>query len=164
MGLTFEAPFSLWSSAYDKAHRSRPKSPYALPSPKSRTQVSLDKLKRRASKALGGSGGSSSATAGQTDEPINPTHARQSQFFRLPLDVRERIYGLAIGRNELLHILLRYRSSPSRWEVAYRRCGAGGKTEDCVLKDCRQYHDLVKGSYYGYFDHVGGLFLTCRDM
>ncbi|KAH8799709.1 hypothetical protein F5884DRAFT_810959 [Xylogone sp. PMI_703] len=162
MGLTFEAGFSLWSSAYDKAHRTRD-TRYVLPVSKSkRTPASLDKLKRRASKAFRGPSGPQSSHAAQATS--SPTPARQSQFFRLPLAVREGIYGYVVGRHELLHILLRYRSSPSRWEVAYRRCGAGGKVEDCVLKGCREYHDVVKGSYYGYFDHVGGLFLTCRDV
>jgi len=48
--------------------------------------------------------------------------------------------------------------------VAYRRCGAGGNVENCILKNCREFHDMLKGSYYGYFDHVSGLFLSCRDM
>ncbi|RFU26991.1 hypothetical protein B7463_g9354, partial [Scytalidium lignicola] len=162
MGFTFEAPFSAWSSAYDRAHRSR-NTAYVLPvSNSKRTPASVDKLKRKASKALGGAGRPHSSSAVHTSS--STTHAGQSQFFRLPLAVREKIYGILIGQNELLHILLRYRSSPSRWEVAYRRCGAGGHTEDCILKGCREFHDRVKGSYFGYFDHVGGLFLSCRDI
>lgn len=164
-GFTFDSPISHSASAYDKAHRSHttPLSRvYAIPSSKSKKKPALlDKLKSKARKPFGGSGSSSSSRA---LHKTPPTPAKESPLFRLPLAVREKIYGIAIGQHELLHVLLRYRSSPSRWKVAYRRCRAGGHVEDCVLKDCREFHDVVKGSYYGYFNHVGGLFLTCRDM
>lgn len=163
-GFTFDSPISHSSSAYDKAHRSR-STTYSLPSSKSkRTPTLLDKLKRKARKSFSGPGGPPSPLAVDTAKSTSPTPAKQSRFFRLPLAVREKIYGHVVGQSELLHILLRYRAAPSRWKVAYRRCGAGGNVEYCVLKQCREFHDFVKGSYYGYFDHVGGLFLTCRDM
>src|SRR5258706_14105852 len=134
MGFTFDSPISHSSSAYDKAHWSRSRT-YDLPSSKSkRTPTVLDKLKRKSRELFGESGASPSSLAVHTAKSINPTPATQSLFFRLPLAVREKIYGYVVGQNELLHILLRYRSSPSRWEVAYRRCGAGGHVEDCVLK------------------------------
>lgn len=164
MGFYFDAPISHHTSAYDKANRSRSTS-YTLPLAKSKTTPALlDQLKRKARKHLGGSDGSSSSRAVVSAEAIRPTPAKQSRFFRLPLSVREKIYGHIAGQGELLHVLLRYRSAPSRWRVAYRRCRAGGNVENCVLKDCREFHDFVKGSYFGYFDHVGGLFLSCRDM
>jgi len=155
-GFYLDAPTSLWSSAYDKAHRTR-STAYALPVSKSKAKPALlAKLKSL--------GKSDKASSPVVHSVIHSTPALESQFFRLPLAVREKIYGYVVGQNELLHMLLRYRSSPPRWEVAYRRCGAGGRTEDCVLKHCREFHDHRKGSYFGYFNHVGGLFLTCRDL
>jgi hypothetical protein len=155
-GFYLDAPTSLWSSAYDKAHRTR-STAYALPVSKSKAKPALlAKLKSL--------GKSDKASSPVVHSVIHSTPALESQFFRLPLAVREKIYGYVVGQNELLHMLLRYRSSPPRWEVAYRRCGAGGRKEDCVLKHCREFHDHRKGSYFGYFNHVGGLFLACRDL
>lgn len=160
-GFTFDSPISHSTSAYEKANR-RQNNAYALPSDKAKkTQPLLDQLKRKARKSFGGSGVLSSAVKA---EYVPPTPAKESRFFRLPLSVREKIYGYIVGQGELLHVMLRYRSAPSRWRVAYRRCRAGGHVENCVLKDCKEFHDFVKGSYFGYFDHVGGLFRTCRDM
>src|ERR1700760_539147 len=105
MGLYFDAPISAWSSAHDKASRSR-STAYALPSTKSKkTPALLDQVKRKARKSFGGSGGLSSSRAGATAESIRPTPAKQSRFFRLPLAVREKIYGYIVGQGELLHIL-----------------------------------------------------------
>lgn len=162
MGLTFESPISISTSAYEKAHRRqytafpsfRPKKP---PAP-------LEKLKHKARKAFGGSGNSSSSVPDRTAKSISPTPAKESHLFRLPLGVRQKIYGFVVGQHELLHIMLRYRAAPTRWKVAYRRCAAGGIVEDCVLQNCREFYNVSHGSYYGYFDHVGGLFRTCRDM
>lgn len=164
MGFHFDAPISHSTSAYDKANRSR-STAYALPSTKSKkTPALLDHLKRKAHKPFSGFGSASSSRTDAKAEYNSPTPAQQSRFFRLPLSVRQKIYGYIVGQHELLHVLLRYRAAPSRWRVAYRRCGADGVVENCVLKNCKEFHDLMKGSYYGYFDHVSGLFLSCRDM
>ena len=154
-----DAPVSQWSSAHDKAHRPR-STVTPIPSTASKkTAALLDRLKRRTSR-------SSSATSPVSINAsyVEPTLAKESLFFRLPLSVRHKIYGYIVGQGELLHILLRYRSAPSRFRVAYRRCAAHGIVENCILKDCREFHDSVKGSYYGRFDHVGGLFRACKDM
>jgi hypothetical protein len=147
-----EAPTSLHASAHDKSHRSR-STVTPIPSTRSKkTTALLDQIKRKVRKSLSGSGPSRTFVRA---EPIRPTAASESRFFRLPLSVREKIYGYLVGQNELLHILLRYRSAPARWRVAYRRCSANGNVENCYLKDCREFHDLVKGSYYGNFDRIG---------
>jgi len=162
MGFTFDAPIPHSSSAYNKAHRTQ-STAYTLPLPKPKTTL-LSNLKHKGRKAFGGIVGPPSSLAVDTVKSISSSPAIPSRFFRLPLAIREIIYGHVIGRNELLHILLRYRAAPSRWKVAYRRCGAGGNVDYCVLHGCKEFHDTVKASYFGYFDHVGGLFLTCRDM
>jgi hypothetical protein len=164
MGLTFDAPISLTATAYDKANR-RQSTIYALPvSRVERTPSLLEKLKVKTRKPFRKSGGSSSSHAVRTAKSISPKPATESQLFRLPLAVRQKIYGYLVGQNELLHILLRYRSAPSRCEVAYRRCGAGGDVQNCAVRSCREFHNVLKGTFYGYFNHVGGVFLTCRDM
>jgi len=166
MGLTFDSPVSVSvsSTAYDTSHR-RESTAYASLTSKSKKSLgSLEKLKRKARKAFGGSGSSPSSLAVNTAKFISPTPAKQSHLFRLPLAVRQKIYGFIVGQDELLHIMLRYRAAPTRWKVAYRRCAAGGNVENCVLKNCREYYNVSNGSYYGYFDNVGGLFQVCRDM
>lgn len=162
MGLTFASPISYSSSAYDKAHRTR-STAYTLPLPKHKTTL-LERLKSKSRKSFGGFGGPNSYLAVDTAKSLSPGPAKQSRFFRLPLAVREKIYGYIVGQNELLHMLLRYRAAPSRWKVAYRRCTAGGNVDYCILHRCREFHDFVKASYFGYFDHVGGLFRSCQDM
>lgn len=162
MGFTFDSPISHSYSAYDKAHRTR-STAYNLPLPKPRITL-LDKLRRKGRMSFGGFGGPPSSLAVGTARSIIPGPAKESRFFRLPLAVREKIYSYLVGQDELLHILLRYRARPSRWKVAYRRCTAGGDVDYCVMHRCREFHDFVKASYFGYFDHVGGLFLTCQDM
>ncbi|RDW57608.1 hypothetical protein BP6252_13690 [Coleophoma cylindrospora] len=166
MGFYFDAPTSLTASAADKVERSRRRTSSSLLSSKRASASAassnpfLGKLKRIAH----GESSSSPSLKAQDHKSVNPTPTRQSQFFRLPLDLRQKVYGYIVGQNELLHVLLRYRASPARWRVAYRRCHAGGIVDDCALKNCREFHDLVKGSYYGKFDNVGGLFLTSRDI
>jgi hypothetical protein len=156
-----DAPVSQWSSAHTKANRPR-STVEPLPASVSTRHKLTNQLKNKARKAFSGS--RSSTRSLPVAEPIWPTAAKESRFFRLPLHVRQKIYGYLVGQNELLHVLLRYRSAPSRWRIAYRRCNASGNVENCYLKDCREFHDLVKGSYFGRFDRVGGLFLSCRDM
>jgi hypothetical protein len=159
MGFTFDSPISHSYSAHDKAHRTR-STAYKLPLPKPRTTL-LEKLRHKGRMSFGGP---LSSLAVGTARSIIPVPAKESRFFRLPLAVREKIYGYLVGQDELLHILLRYRARPSRWKVAYRRCTTGGDVEYCFMYRCRELHDFVKASYFGSFDHVGGLFLTCQDM
>lgn len=164
MGFHFDAPISHSTSAYDKTNRRRT-TDYTLPSSKNKkTPALLDQLRSRARRPFGMSGDPYPSRGIIKPELINPTPAKESRLFQIPLSVRQKIYGYIVGQGELLHILLRYRAAPSRWRVAYRRCGADGLVENCVLKNCKEFHDLMKGSYYGYFDHVSGLFLTCREM
>ena len=164
MGFIFDSPISIFSSAYEVTHRRKSTAYPSLTSKSKKSPASLEKLKCKARKAFSGSGSSPSSLAVDTAKFTNPTPAKQSHLFRLPLAVRQKIYGFIVGQHELLHIMLRYRAAPTRWKVAYRRCAAGGVVEDCVLKNCREFYNVSHGSYFGYFDHVGGLFLACRDM
>jgi hypothetical protein len=171
MKFTFDSPLSIGSSAYDKAHRRRRSAPSALASTKSKTHATtgptsnsfLANLVPRIRNRVGTSG-SISAAAGSNVQPSNPTSAVNSLLFRLPLALRQKIYGYVVGKDEVLHILLKRKASHLPYSVAHRRCRAGGNTDDCIIKRCREFLNVADGSYFGSFDRIGGLLLTSRDM
>ena len=158
-GFYFDAPTSAQSTAYDKSHRKQPIDPAsALPSQKSR-RSSINTLTSYFKKPFHRSASSSASV------PRISTPAAASLFFRLPIALREQIYGYVTGYNEVLHVLLREKRRPARhYTVGYRRCKIRGSLLDCAYAGCKQFHDCVKGVYYGPFDRIGGLLLSCRDM
>jgi hypothetical protein len=160
-GFTFDAVVSAQSTAYDKAHRRQPYNPASvLPS----LRPKRPSISTVASHIKNVFHHSSSTTASKLRDPA-PTPAPASSFFRLPLELREQIYGYLVGRNEVLHILLSEKKRPNRhFTVSYRRCKIGGNLSDCTSAGCRQFHDDANGIYYGPFDRIGGLLLTCRAM
>jgi hypothetical protein len=170
MGFTFDSPISFGSSAYDKTNRRR-SAPSALPSSKAKKKSTTDatsdsffagishRIRDRVSRS-----GPGASTLGSNVRPPTQTPAVDSLFFRLPLILRQKIYGYIVGQNEILHILLRRNASHLPYGVAYRRCRADGIVDDCVVEKCREFLDIADGAYFGSFDRVGGLLLTCRDM
>jgi hypothetical protein len=171
MPFTFDSPITT-ASAYKKTHRRKSASSPLL-SPKSRnsstagsTSTSLfSKLTNRIGNLTRGSG-SPSSTIDSNVQSSTPTPASDSLFFLLPLPTRQKIYGYVIGRQEVLHILLKHKPSAQAHgcSIAYRRCRAHGHIDDCVASTCREFLDIADGAYFGSFDHAGGLLLTCRDM
>jgi hypothetical protein len=173
MGLTFDSPISISSSAYDKAHRRR-STLSALPSTKSTGSPSfLTNLKQSIRKPFRRP---SDPIPNSTPKPSNSkpaTTAADSPFFHLPLALREQIYGYVVGRDEVLHILLKKNrkaasQNSSGYTIVYRRCRACGnvneKGKDCISATCKEFLDIVNGAYFGNFDSVGGLLLSCRDV
>jgi hypothetical protein len=175
MGLTFDSPISISSSAYDKAHRRR-STLSALPSTKSTGSPSfLTNLKQSIRKPFRRPSDPIPNSTPKPSKSTPATTAADSPFFRLPLSLREQIYGYVVGRHEVLHILLKKNRkatshNSSGYTIAYRRCRAGGngneneKGEDCISATCKEFLDVVNGAYFGNFDGVGGLLLSCRDM
>jgi hypothetical protein len=166
MGFTFDSPISAGSSAYDKSHRrrsttsskSRRKSTTA-PTSNSFLANLIHSIRNR-----GRPSPPTSSTLASNVQPPAPTPAVDSLFFRLPLRLRQKIYGYIVGQDEVLHILMKRKASHLPYGVAYRRCRAGGNIEDCVIKKCRELLDVGDGVYFGPFDSVGGLLLASRDM
>jgi hypothetical protein len=138
------------TSAYEKARR---------------LKSTVSKLPSRAVTAFL-SAGSSSLSISAATEASKPVPAAESPFFRLPLELRETIYGLVVGRREMLHIMM-MRRLPNRLipPLVHRRCPAGGNLEECILHDCKRFLlEGGKGVYYGSFNNIGGLLFSCRDM
>jgi hypothetical protein len=109
---------------------------------------------------------SSSLSISAATEASKPVPAAESPFFRLPLELRETIYGLVVGRREMLHIMMmRHLPHCPIPPLVHRRCPAGGNLEECILHDCKRF--LLEGGkdvYYGSFNNIGGLLFSCRDM
>ena len=105
-----------------------------------------------------------SSPLGSIVQPTRPTPAVDSLFFRLPLGVRQKIYGYVVGQHEVLHVLMKRKASHRPYGVVYRRCRAGGDTTYCIMATCKGFLDVANGVYFGSFDRVGGLLLTSRDM
>ena len=164
MGFTFDAPISINTNAYDKAHRRRSSTPSALPSSKPKRNSTpgppsssfLTNLTHRLRNRC--------ARPSTAVSHANPTPATDPLFFRLPLTLRQQIYGYLVGQKEVLHILLKRKASSLPYGVAYRRCRAGGNVEDCITEKCREFLDIADGTYFGSFDRIGGLLLACWDM
>ena len=162
MGLYFDSVFSASSDAHDKAKRTASAhttnfSPH-VPGKARRLRRLVQQRSPPPKTTL-------ITTSGQT-EIAAPTPAINSLFFRLPLSLRQKIYGYVVGQEEVLHVMMR-RSARSTSRVpclAHRRCHAGGNFGHCALQRCRQFLDTADGGYYGSFDRIGGLLLTCRDV
>jgi len=174
MGFTFDAPVSATTSAYDKAHR-RQSTVSALPSRPRKSSIASSSSSftflgnvtqhirnpfRRPSTST-----SSKPVPDTTKIPSKPVPAAESAFFRLPLEIREIIYGHVVGRHETLHIMMKRHRSKLLYPLVHRRCRAGGNLDDCILHDCKRFLASEGGGYYfGSFGRVGGLLFSCRDM
>ena len=162
MGLYFDSVISAGSDAHDKATRRTSKhstnfSPH-LPGKAKRLQGLFRQQSTPPKTTL--------PRAGARTETAAATPAIDSLFFRLPLSLRQKIYGYVIGQGEVLHVVLKRtaRTTSHDPRLAHRRCHAGGDFGHCALQRCRQLLDAADGGYYGSFDRIGGLLLSCRDV
>jgi len=110
---------------------------------------------------------SSSLSISAVPEASKPVPAAESPFFRLPLELRETIYGLVVGRREMLHIMMEHHGTFFRATLVHRRCRANGNLEKCILRGCKRFlaeESEGEGVYFGSFNSIGGLLFSCRDM
>jgi hypothetical protein len=169
MGFTFDSPVSTTASAYDKAHR-RKSTVSTLP-PKALTASSfLDNISQRVRNPFRRSSASKpskllSIPTSTAPKPSKPVPAAESLFFRLPLELRETIYGLLVPRREMLHIMMKRRPNKVRHPLVYRRCPVRGDLDNCILHSCKRFlAEGGQGGYFGSFDTISGLLWSCRDM
>jgi hypothetical protein len=159
MGFTFDSPISASYTAAEKANKQRPRG-IPLPPPKTKRR-SISSSLANIRHSFGHSNSVSS--------PISPSSlsnsipASASQFFRLPLCIREKIYGYVFGHDQVFHVLLKRKVSKGYF-IGHRRCRADGNRDDCIITDCKQFCNVLNGFYFGYFDSCSGLLLSCRDM
>jgi hypothetical protein len=159
MGFTFDSPISASYTAADKANKQRPR---GIPPPPSKT-------KRKSISSSLANFRNSFGRSGAVSSPISPsslpnsTTASDSQFFRLPLSIREKIYGYVVGGDQILHVLLKRKFSKGYF-IGHRRCRAEKSRDDCVITNCKQFCNILSGFYFGYFDSCSRLLLACRDM
>ncbi|PMD43145.1 hypothetical protein L207DRAFT_542513 [Hyaloscypha variabilis F] len=106
-----------------------------------------------------------SITCSATARPSNLVPATESSFFRLPFELREKIYGLVIGQRDMFHIMMKRRTNHLLHPLVYRRCKVGGTLENCFSRECK-FFSPVDGAclHVGPFDNIGGLLFTCRDI
>jgi hypothetical protein len=173
MGLTFDSPVSATTSAFEKAHRL--KSKMSIRTPRARTasvaatssQSFLDRatqhirnLFRRSSACV-----QSTISDPAVTKPSKAVPAADSPFFRLPIELRETIYGLVVGQRNVIHIMMKRRPQRLLYPLVHRRCKTGGTLDDCILIDCKRFPaEGGEGLYFGSFDNIGGLLFSCRDM
>jgi hypothetical protein len=178
MSFTFDALVSATTNAYDKAHRLKPRvsmlpSRAVTPSiaAASSSNAFLDKASQyirnpfRHSR-ISNPSISTSIPSPATAKRSKPVPAVESPLFRLPLELRETIYGLVVGQHEMLHIMMKRRRNRLLHPLVHRRCRAGGNLDECVLNDCKQFlAEGGQGFYFGSFNNLEtGLLFSCRDM
>jgi len=166
MGFTFDAPTYAPSHTIGKRQPAKPKIAGLAYS-----SSFLDKFSHRVRNPFHRS--NSSASKILTPIPSTPipqlsksVPAAESFFFRLPLELREAIYGLIVARRNTIHILIKRRPKGISRPLVHRICQAEGNLNECVLYDCKRFLAIEEGQacYFGSFATVSGLLYTCRDM
>jgi len=88
-------------------------------------------------------------------------------IFRLPLRLREQIYSYIVGRDQLLHIVLKRQPVTTDFVLGYRRCTEKPSFEHVRGEKCRAQSTLG-GRYSGWFDNWGcgivNLLLSSKQM
>ena len=120
LGFTLDSPISHSASAYDKMDRSRSDYRKGIPLPKKPKPP-----KDKSSSFLSSIRKSVSKSASPSIAP-KPSSNLNTPFLKLPPKVREQIYGYVVGKEEVLHVLLRRRTARKGYYVGFRRCRAGG--------------------------------------
>jgi hypothetical protein len=177
MVFAFDTSLSMATNTYEKAHRIKStvsrlpsRTVAAFLSACSSSNSFLEKASEHIRQPFhrsdtSNSSNSSSLSRSAATKASNPVPAAESPFFRLPLELRETIYGLVVGRREMLHIMMKRRPNRLLHPLVHRRCQADGNLEECILHDCKRFlADGGQGLYFGSFNSIGGLLFSCRDM
>ena len=93
--------------------------------------------------------------------------SQDSNFFKLPLDLRQHIYSLLIPASctTTLHILLKRALLTETTHLRFRACRADHAAElYCAHARCKAYRDATTGTYYGRFDSVLNLLLIDKTI
>ncbi|KAF4631572.1 hypothetical protein G7Y89_g6560 [Cudoniella acicularis] len=181
MGFTFDSPISIKSDAKTVAYRGKkrhqstssvfsPSTPYHQATTSTSTRrASTSNSTSFLSKILHPLAAKSKDKGAAFTLPIRQRGELQPvkpfPILKLPRAVREKIYGYAIARNEVLHLEFKHRPSGLPPSVRYRRCrGLNTKDSPCTSGKCREL-GIQDGVYIGWFDSgVFGLLLSCRTV
>ena len=175
MGLSFDAPVSATTNAYEKTYSGKSRASRIPLKARTASRASassfFDNLSNRVRNSFHRSSSSTppnltSIPSSPATHPSNSVPAAESLFFRLPLELREAIYGLVVAHRETIHIMMKRRPNGRSHPLVHRICQAGGDLNDCVLHDCKIFlaAEEGQGCYFGSFASVGGILYTSRDM